>query len=72
MRFLLFLAALVLVGLIITGAITLGRSDDQTITIQINEGRVKKDAAAAIKKGKEVLGGAQSRLRQATRDTNTN
>ncbi len=72
MKFLLFLAALAIIGLIITGAITLGRTDDQTITIQINKGRVKEDAAAALQKGKEVIGGAESTLRQAARDVNTN
>ena len=72
MKILFFLAALAIIGLIITGAIRLGRSDDQTITIQINKGRVKQDAAAAFEKGKEVFGGAESRLRQATRDSNTN
>ncbi len=72
MKILFFLAALAIIGLIITGAIRLGRSDDQTITIQINKGRVKQDAVAAFEKGKEVLGGAKSRLRQATRDSNTN
>ena len=71
MKFLLFLAALAIVGLIITGAITLGRNDDQNITIQINKDRVKEDAAAALRKGKEVIGGAESRLRQAARDVDT-
>jgi hypothetical protein len=72
MKILFFLAALAIIGLIITGAITLGHNDDQTITIQINKGRVKQDAAAAIEKGKEVLGGAETRLRQAARDSSTN
>jgi hypothetical protein len=72
MKILFFLAALAIVGLIITGAITLGRTDDQSITIQINKSRVKQDAAAALQKGKEVIGGAESNLRQAARDVDTN
>jgi hypothetical protein len=67
MRFLLFLAALAIVALIVTGAITLGRSDDQKITIQIDKNRVKQDAAAVIEKGREVLRSGESRLRQAKR-----
>ena len=72
MKFLFFLAALAIIGLIIPGAITLGRNDDQTITIQINKGRVKQDAAAVFEKGKQVFTGAESPVRQATRDSNTN
>jgi hypothetical protein len=72
MKFLCFLAALAIIGLIITGAITLGRTDDQNITIEINRGRVREDAAAAIRKGKEVLGGAESKVRQAAREVEAN
>jgi hypothetical protein len=68
MKILFLLAALIIIGLVVTGAITLGRSGDQTITIQIDKGRVKQDAAAAINKGKQVIKGAESALRQATRD----
>lgn len=68
MKFLFFLAALAVIALIITGAITLQRSPDQTITIQIDKTRVKQDAATALEKGKEVFQGAESALRQAARE----
>ena len=67
MKFLLFLVALAIVALIVTGAITLTRTADQKITIEIDKDRVKQDAAAALKKGRDVLRGAESRLRQANR-----
>lgn len=72
MRLVFFLAALAIVGLIVTGAITLTRNENQNITITIDKTRVKEDAAAAIRKGKEVFGGAESELRQAARDVETN
>jgi hypothetical protein len=72
MRILFFLAAVAIVGLIITGAITLQRTDDQKITIQIDRGRVKQDAAAALEKGKDVLEGAESAFRRSPPNTSTN
>lgn len=72
LKFVFFLAAVGIVALIITGAITLGRTDDDTITIQINKARVRQDAAAAVRKGKQVLGGAESGIRQAAREVETN
>jgi hypothetical protein len=56
------------VGLIITGAITLQRSDDNKITIQIDKGKVKQEAAEVLEKGKDVLQG----VREAARDRQTN
>jgi hypothetical protein len=72
MKILFFVAALIIIGLVVTGAITLSRSADQTITIQIDKGRVKQDAAAALEKGKQVIEGAQSAIREAARDTDKN
>jgi hypothetical protein len=72
MRILFFLAALAVLGLIVTGAITLQRTDDQKITIQIDRGRVRQDAAAAFEKGKEVLEGAESAVRRPREDSTTN
>jgi hypothetical protein len=63
MKILLFVGALIIIGLIITGAITLQRSGDETITIQINKGRVKQDAAKALEKGREVILEAESAFR---------
>ncbi len=70
MRLLLFLGLLAIVGLIVTGAITLQRADDSTITIQIDKGRVKQDAAVVVEKGKEVLQEARSAVREAAHEQN--
>lgn len=69
MRLLLILAVLAVIGLIVTGAITLQRSNNDTITIQIDKGRVKEDAERVIDKGREVLKDAGAALRDATKDT---
>jgi hypothetical protein len=72
MRILFLLAALAIVGLIVTGAITLTRTDDQKITIQIDRARVRQDAKAALEKGKAVLEDAESALRRPSPTTSTN
>jgi hypothetical protein len=72
MRLLLILGVLAVIGLVVTGAITLQRSDDNKITIQIDKGKVKEEAATVMEKGKEVLQGAGSSLREASRDRKTN
>lgn len=74
MKYLFFLAALAVIALLITGAIKLqpSSSENQTITIQIDKGRVKQNAAAALEKGKKVIEGAESALHQATRETERN
>lgn len=56
-----FLAALAVVGLIITGAIRLQRSDS-SITIEIDKGRVAKDARAVLDQGKKALREAEASL----------
>jgi hypothetical protein len=71
MRLLLFLAVIAVIGLIVTGAITLQRTDDQKITIQIDKGRVREDAVNVIEKGKEVIEGAESALRRPSPQTST-
>ncbi len=68
MRILIFLGVLAIIGLIVTGAITLQRSNDNTITIQIDKGRVKQDAATVLEKGKEVIQDARSALRDSARE----
>jgi hypothetical protein len=60
-RALLFLAALAIIGLIITGAIQLQRSDD-SITIQINKNQVREDAKKVVNRGREVLRKAEATL----------
>lgn len=67
MRVLLFLGVIAIVGLIITGAITLQRSDDNKITIQIDRTKVKQEAAEVIEKGREVFNG----VREASRERAT-
>lgn len=61
MKALFFLAALALVGLVVTGAISLQRSGD-TISIQIDKQRVAQDAKAVVNEGKQVLREAKSKL----------
>ena len=68
MRILVFLGVLAIIGLIVTGAITLQRSNDNTITIQIDKSRVKQDAATVVGKGKEVIQDARTALRDAARE----
>jgi hypothetical protein len=67
MRILIFLGVLAIIGLIVTGAITMQRSSDNTITIQIDKSRVKQDAETVVEKGKEVIQDAKSALREAAR-----
>lgn len=69
MRVLLFLAVAAVIGLIVTGAITLQRSEDNKITIQIDKTKVREEATEVIEKGKEVIQGVReaSRERQANR-----
>jgi hypothetical protein len=71
MRLLLILGVIAVIGLVVTGAITLQRSDDNKITIQIDKGKVKEEAETVMEKGKEVLQGAGSALREASRDRQT-
>ncbi len=60
-RALFFLGILAVIGLIVTGAIQLQRTDD-TITIEINKQRVAEDAKNVVSRGKEVLRKAEVTL----------
>jgi hypothetical protein len=62
-RALFFLGVLAIIGLIVTGAIQLQRSDD-SITIEINKQRVAEDAKRVISGGKQVLHKAEASLDQ--------
>jgi hypothetical protein len=64
MKALFFLVALAVVGLIITGAIRLQRTDN-TITIEIDKGRVAEDARQVVKRGKQALHKAEATLDRA-------
>lgn len=61
LRALFFLGVLAIIGLIVTGAIQLQRSND-SITIEINKQRVAEDAKRVISGGKEVLRKAEASL----------
>jgi hypothetical protein len=64
-----FLAALAIVGLVITGAIKLQKSDN-SISIQIDRNRVKEEAKNVVEKGEDLLRDAGSAFEEA-RDTRT-
>jgi hypothetical protein len=61
MKALFFLAALAIVGLVVTGAISLHKSGD-TISIEIDKQEVAEDARAVIKEGKEIFHKAESSI----------
>ncbi len=65
MRILFFLGVLAIVGLVVTGAIKLQSSSDNTISIQIDKDRVKEDARIVVRKGKEVIREASEALRDS-------
>lgn len=65
MRILFFLGVLAIVGLVVTGAIKLQSSADNTISIQIDKDRVKEDATIVVRKGKEVIREASEALRDS-------
>lgn len=65
MRILFFLGVLAIVGLVVTGAIKLQSSADNTISIQIDKDRVKEDAKIVVRKGKEVIREASEALRDS-------
>ncbi len=60
-RLFLFLGALAVIGLIITGAIQLRRTDE-SITIEINRGQVREDARNVVDHGKRVFREAEAAL----------
>ncbi len=60
-RALFFLGVLAIIGLIVTGAIQLQRSND-SITIEIDKQRVAEDAKRVITGGKQVLRNAEASL----------
>jgi hypothetical protein len=63
MKVLFFLAALAVVGLVVTGAIHFQKSGN-TISIQIDKDRVEEDAQKAIGESEQVLHEAEARLQQ--------
>lgn len=67
MRFFMFLAALAVVGLIVTGAIKFQKTDT-SISIQIDRAKVREEAKIVVDKSKEVLREAGSALKESHDD----
>ncbi len=67
MKFLMFLVALAVVGLVVTGAIKFQKSDN-TISIQIDRAKVREEAKNVVDKSKEVFREAGSALKEARDD----
>lgn len=72
MKLLVFLGALAIVGLVITGAIHLQKTSNNTITIEIDKARVKDDADALISKGEGVLHDVEENLQSRAPDAARN
>jgi len=60
-----FLAALAVVGLVVTGAIKMQKTNDNTISIQIDKQRVQEDENRLIDEGRHLLDNAGSALHDA-------
>jgi Tfp pilus assembly protein PilX len=60
MKTLVFLALLAVVGLVITGAIKMQKSSNNTISIQIDEDRVGEEARRAVNEGEQILHQAEA------------
>ena len=67
MKFFLFLVALAVVGLVVTGAIKFQRSDN-TISIQIDRAKVREEAEMVVDKSKDVLREAGNALKESHDD----
>jgi hypothetical protein len=68
MKTLVFLAALAVVGLVVTGAIKWQKTSDNTISIQVDESRVAQDARRVVEEGRHVLGEAETAV-QSTQNS---
>ena len=65
MKTLIFLGALAIIGLVVTGAIHLQKNNDNTFDIQVDKGRVEQDAERVISEGQDLLHRAESDLQSA-------
>jgi Tfp pilus assembly protein PilX len=68
MKALVFLAALALVGLVVTGAIHLQKSSDNSFTIEVDKNIAKQDADEVIQKGEQFFHEAESNLQSRAQD----
>jgi hypothetical protein len=62
MRTLFFLGALAVVGLVVTGAIKMQKSNNGKVTIEIDKERVADDADRLLDEGRELLREADAAL----------
>lgn len=72
MKTLIFLAALAVVGLVVTGAIHLQKTNDNTISIQVDKGRVEQDADRLVHEGESLLHQAEADLSNAAQAPSRN
>ena len=69
MKALIFLGALAIVGLVVTGAIKLQKTSDHTLSIQVDKDIVKQDAQRVAAEGKYLLNKAQTELQTKTQES---
>ncbi|MBI3838377.1 MAG: hypothetical protein HY288_10655 [Planctomycetia bacterium] len=72
MKALVFLAALAIVGLVVTGAIHLQKSDDHTLSIQVDKDRVEQDAEEVVSEGKALFHKAEAEFESGTQSPSRN
>jgi hypothetical protein len=72
MKLFVFLGVLAVIGLVVTGAITLQKSSDNKITIEIDREKVREDARRVVEEGRHVLDEAGSAFRQNSAEANRN
>jgi hypothetical protein len=72
MKTLVFLAALAIVGLIVTGAIHMQKTNDNTLTIQVDKDRVEQDAERVVQEGANLLHQAEADLSSGTQTPSRN
>jgi uncharacterized protein YoxC len=65
MKALVFLAALAVVGLVVTGAIHLQKTNDNTYDIQVDKARVEQDAERVVSEGQDLLHKAEAELQSS-------
>jgi hypothetical protein len=72
MKALIFLAALAIVGLVVTGAIHLQKTSDNTFDIQVDKARVEQDAERVVSEGQALLHKAEADLQSGTQSPSRN
>jgi hypothetical protein len=72
MKALIFLAALAVVGLVVTGAIHLQKTSDNTLDIQVDKARVEADAERVVDEGKALFHNAEADLQSNSQTPSRN